>query len=186
MDVQWDVPRDIVIHSANVDFGPAQKAIGFCCYQPIKVKKLIFCDDDWIYPPGWAEALLNASTAGEAVAASGYSVGRLMRCGGTKNPDFVDIAQGFGGVSIDPAWLNLPDIAPPPEARLSDDIWLSGQLARQGILLRLCPGARLGLRPAFEDAHGLQDITGAGQTRAEANRAALDTLTARYGIWPAM
>ena len=73
---------------------------------------------------------------------------------------------------------------PPKEARVDDDIWLSGQLARQGIAIRLCPEARRGLAPAFADGYGLQDIEAPGQTRAEANQAALDHLTRRYGIWP--
>ncbi|MEM7597583.1 MAG: hypothetical protein AAF382_07770 [Pseudomonadota bacterium] len=148
------------------------------------MQRLIYCDDDWIYPQGWAKALLQAGGPAEAVAASGYSLHRLKRQGGVECSGFVDIAQGFGGVSVAPEWLDLPDIAPPPKARLADDIWLSAQLARQGIGIRLCPEARHGLRPAFEDEHGLQDIQVADQTRAAVNLAALDAVTEQFGIWP--
>lgn len=185
-DAPLNLPDGVFIHSSDVDYGPAQKVILFAIDPPISVNRLIYCDDDWIYPQGWAEALWNAGRPGEAVAASGFSVRRLKRRGGSETEAHVDIAQGFAGVCIDPEWLRLPDIAPPPEAAFADDIWLSGQMARQGISIRHCPEARAGLRPAFEDGHGLQDLDAPGQARAEVYHAALEELTRRYGIWPAV
>ena len=180
----YAVPSGAVIHIVDTDLGPAMKAICFAKNHSAEHKNLIFCDDDWIYPQGWSETLLSAGQAGAAVAASGFDVDRLKRRAAPKTGAFVDIAQGFAGVLITPNWFDVKDIVPPKEARLADDIWLSGQLARQGIAIRLCPEARRGLAPAFADGYGLQDIVAPGQTRAEANQAALDLLTRRYGIWP--
>ena len=167
------------------DLGPATKALGAAPLLAGRHRRLIWCDDDWLMPPGWAAALLGAQRPGEAVAASGFAVARLKRQGSAR-PGFTDIAQGFSGVLVDPAWLCLPDIAPPPEAWAVDDIWLSGQLARQQIPIRLAPGARAGLRPAFADWHGLQDATLGGRGRHAANLACADLLNRRHGIWPAL
>ncbi len=179
-----DVPEGVVVHMSLVDWGPAMKVIPLANDPQFKAQKLIYCDDDWIYPTGWAAALLAASLPSLAVAASGFNVDRLKRLGVYPGPDFVEVAQGFGGVCVDPVWMRRPEVSPPENAKLADDIWLSGQLAQQRVPIRLCQQAREGLVPAFEDRHGLQDLDVPGQRRAEANAAALDALTQRYGIWP--
>ncbi len=183
-----DALDGVTILRSKEDFGPATKAIVAARRIVGQVPRLIYCDDDWIYPPGWAAALLSAGSEGEAVAASGFSVARLKRCSGVSmnSTTHVDIAQGFGGVSVKPEWVAGAEAVPPPEARNADDIWLSGQLARQGIPICLCPTAREGLRPAFDDDHGLQDVDLPDQTRIASNRAALEELTRRYSLWPAM
>lgn len=183
---QLAVPEGVVIHRTVVDWGPASKVIPIASDPQIEAVRIIYCDDDWIYPDSWAAALLGGGQPHEAVAGSGFNVDRLRRRGKAPGSDFVQITQGFAGVSVDPKWLCLPDAAPPAEARLADDIWLSGLLARQRVPIRLCPEAREGLVPAFEDGYGLQDVQAPGQSRAEANAAALDALTQRYGIWPGL
>lgn len=170
--------------TADADFGPATKAIAPARALTGHIDHLIYCDDDWLMPPGWASALLTAQRPGEAVAASGWSVDRLKRQS-TAKPGCVDIAQGFSGVLIDPRWLAGQEIAPPPEAWATDDIWLSGQLAQQGVAIRLAETARKGITPAFDDAHALQDAVIDGRGRHAANMACVEALTRRYGIWPA-
>lgn len=179
------LPEGVDLLRVDNDLGPATKALAAAPLLAGRMRRLIWCDDDWIMPPGWAAALLDAQAQGEAVAASGFGVGRLKRKG-TPRPGFTDIAQGFAGVLADPAWLCRSDIAPPPEAWAVDDLWLSGQLARQNIPIRLAPVARAGLVPAFEDRHGLQDATAAGRSRHQANLACARLLHRRYGIWPAL
>lgn len=177
------LPEGVEVVTVPEDYGPATKALGAAPLLAGRIGRLIYCDDDWLMPPGWAAALLGAQRAGEAVAATGYGVTRLRRQG-TAREGFADVAQGYSGVLVDPAWLCRPDIAPPQAARAVDDIWLSGQLARQGVPIRLAPAAREGLAPAYEDAHGLQDTPVGGLSRNEANLACADLLTRRYGIWP--
>ena len=181
------MPDTIEVVRSDTDFGPATKAIVAARLLAGKMSRLIYCDDDWIYPPGWASALLATQRPGEAVAATGFDIARLKRQSHRTGQDdgLTDIAQGYSGVLIDPVWLAGPEIVPPPDAMTVDDIWLSGQLARQRVPVRLAPTARAGLVPAFEDAHGLQDATG-GRNRHALNLACLDLLTARYGLWQPM
>ena len=109
------LPDGVELVTADADFGPATKAIAPARALTGHIDHLIYCDDDWLMPPGWASALLTAQRPGEAVAASGWSVDRLKRQS-TAKPGCVDIAQGFSGVLIDPRWLAGEDLAPPPEA----------------------------------------------------------------------
>ena len=177
------LPKGAEILWSDTDFGPATKAIVPARHLAAQVDHLIYCDDDWIMPPGWAAALLEGASNGWAAAASGYGVERLKRRAEPGRGD-TDIAQGFAGVAISPDWLAGPDIGPPAPAWAVDDIWLSGQLARQGIPVRLAPKAREGMVPAFDDDHALQDTTIDGQSRHEANLACAKLLHDRYGIWP--
>ena len=107
VDNMHEAPKDAVIHIEDMDFGPAMKAICGAGHHAQRAKRLVYCDDDWIYPQGWADALLSAGPPGVAVAASGFNVDRLNRASPPKSSDFVDIAQGFGGVSIDPNWFDV-------------------------------------------------------------------------------
>jgi len=116
-------------------------------------------------------------------------VARLKRRGAAPAGDGgdggdVNIAQGYSGVAVDPAWLSHDACIPPAEVRAVDDIWLSGQLARQGIPIRLVPGARAGMVPAIDDAHALQAAVIGGRDRHAANLACCELLTARHGLWP--
>ena len=123
---------------------------------------------------------------GEAVTGAGFSVSRLGRRPEriVDKDDHTDVAQGFSGVLIDPEWLCGNELEPPDAAWAVDDLWLSGHLARQGIALRVAAAARSGMRPAFTDAHGLQDAVIGGRDRHRANLACATLLHERYGIWP--
>lgn len=167
------LPEGVTLLRTETDLGPATKALPAARALAGRDLRLIYCDDDWIYPPDWAARLLTDTE--EATTGQAWDIARLGRKGtGT------DIAQGFSGVCIRPRWLAAPDMAPPPDALPADDIWLSGQLARQGVPLHARSAARRAMRPAFDDAHALQDIT----RRDAANRACAALVNARYGIWP--
>lgn len=169
------LPDGVTLLRADTDLGPASKAVPAARAHVGRLKRLVWCDDDWIYPPHWARALLSAAAPGVATTGQAWGVERIGRQG-----TGADIAQGFSGVSVDPAWIAGPEADPPGDVQAVDDIWLSGQLARQGIALREVPQARDGMIPAFADAHGLQDSGG----RDAANRACAALLHERYGIWP--
>lgn len=166
-----------VLWSAQ-DHGPATKALVAARHLMHRTLKLIYCDDDWLYSPGWAAALLDGSercaTTGQA-----WDLARIGRTGAG-----CDIAQGFSGVCITPSWLAGAHAMPPEPARDADDVWLSGVLAFNGIEVRAVSSARAAMRPAYEDTHGLQDANVAGQTRDIANRAAAQAIHDRFGIWP--
>ena len=177
------LPRGVTLLRTATDEGPATKALPAARALTGRIDRLIYCDDDWLVPQGWAAALLDATDDRHAAAASGFGLERLRRKG-TSTPGLADIAQGFAGVCIRPGWLAGPGCTPPPAAWPVDDIWLSAQLARQGIGIRRAAAARTGLRHAFDDAHALQNAVIDGRGRAAANRACLDAITARDGLWP--
>ncbi|MGQ3488243.1 hypothetical protein [Roseovarius pacificus] len=179
------LPEGVELLRHESDLGPATKALPAARRLAGQVGRMIWCDDDWIMGPGWASALLDEAAAREATTGQGYGVARLRRRGSAPTPAHVEIAQGFAGVCADPAWLSGPDMDPPPTAWPVDDIWLSGQLARQGIAIRTVPAARRAMRLAHGDGPALQDSAIGGRSRHGANIACLDELTARYGIWPA-
>ncbi|MCZ0814035.1 MAG: hypothetical protein ACQEVT_16445 [Pseudomonadota bacterium] len=178
------LPAGVELMWSAQDHGPATKALVASDRLAGQVPRLIYCDDDWIAGPGWAAALLEAAHPDEAVTGQGFSVARLGRVSGAPTPEHADIAQGFSGVLIDPAWLSGPDLAPPTAVRAVDDIWLSGLLAARGIAIRSAPPAREALRPAFADDHALQDSLIAGQGRHDANLTAAALIHARHDIWP--
>ena len=168
-----DLPEGVTLLWADTDLGPATKVIPAARALADRDLRLICCDDDWLYGPDWAAHLLTDDE--EATTGQAWDIARLGRAG-----TGIDIAQGFSGVCIRPDWLAAADMDPPPEARTVDDIWLTGQLARQGIPLRERPAARQQMRPAYDDHHALQHRT----PRNAANRACADLLHRRYGIWP--
>ncbi len=178
------LPLGVNLLWSEDDLGPAGKALIASRHLAGKVERLIYCDDDWIYSTGWAEALLQGAGKAVATTGQGFSVERLKRQSNAA-PGFTDIAQGFSGVCVDPAWLSSPDMIPPNSAWPVDDIWLSGQLARQGIALRQVANARAAIQPAYDDTHALQDTRIAGQDRQAANLACVEELTRRYSLWPA-
>ena len=180
-----DLPDRVEVMWTDRDEGPATKVLPAARALAGRNSRLIYCDDDWIMTQGWAARLLAAGGPNEAVAGAGFDVDRLKRRSHrAPDPAVCDIAQGFAGVSIRPDWLSGPDCMPPPEAWAVDDIWLSAQLARQGIPIRLAPDAREGMRLAYEDAHGLQDAAISGRERHAANLACVARVTARYSLWP--
>ncbi|WP_101065743.1 hypothetical protein [Roseovarius salinarum] len=180
------LPAGVTVLRCETDHGPATKALVAARHLGGQAMRLIYCDDDWIMPKHWAARLLAATGPHAAAAGSGFSVARLKRHTPPAPADTVDIAQGFAGVAVDPAWFASPDLDPPAPAWPVDDIWLSGQLARRGVRIRHVPHAAAGMQLAFDDGLALQDSRIGGQVRAEANLACAALLHGRYGIWPPM
>jgi hypothetical protein len=179
------LPGGVDVLRVPHDEGPATKVLPAARALAGQVDRLIYCDDDWLMPPDWAARLLCAQSDREAVAASGFDVSRFKRrshC--AADPGRADIAQGFAGVAVCPDWFAGPGQSPPPAAWPVDDLWLSAQLAHQGIPIRLVPTAREGALPAYADDHALQSAIIGGRDRNAANLACLDMLTARFGLWP--
>ena len=179
------VPRGVEVWRVPEDEGPATKVLPAARALAGRVDRLIYCDDDWILPQGWAACLLAASNDTVAAAGAGFDLARLKRQSHRHpDPGFTDIAQGYAGVCIRPDWLAAADCAPSRAAWAVDDVWLSAQLARQGIAIRLQRAARCGMQLATDDAHALQHAVIDGQTRHAANLACVADVTARYGLWP--
>ena len=122
------------------DFGPGTKLLPILnIVSPDD--KIIYLDDDNIYPYTLVETLVKKSdqypnsalcVAGLKVNFDTFETFKTV----SKKDDFVDIVQGYGGVLVKPRFfsekvyeLNLA----PKEARLSDDFWFSCNLDVCGV-----------------------------------------------------
>jgi len=157
--------------------GKVSEAVHFLRGRPCH---LLYCDDDWLYGPGWAQGFLDTARThpGAVIATSTFNVRRLGLTGG----DGARIAQGFGGVIIDPNWLGTSALTPPASAWAVDDIWLSAQYARTGRTIIEASHLRRQVQP-LADPDRLQDAVVKGENRADANRKMAHHLAAEYGIW---
>lgn len=162
------LPAGVRVLRTETDLGPAGKLLATAGAFP--GADILYCDDDWLYAPGWAQAF-SGEHPGRVVAASAWPVERIGRRGGT-------IAQGFAGVRV------AADVAraippPPPEAWAVDDIWLSGWFAGLGLEVVPAPRAR-GLCSPLRSPGALQSNT----ARDAANRATAARLHRDLKIWP--
>ncbi|MEM9129108.1 MAG: hypothetical protein AAGA97_05245 [Pseudomonadota bacterium] len=172
-----DVPAGVEVIWCEDDLGPAMKVLIGARRLEGSGKRMIYCDDDWLYPPHWAKGLLRHD--GGATCGQAWDIARIGRSGTGR-----DIAQGFSGVCIEPNWLSDPALCPSEIAWPVDDIWLSGQLARKRISIQEMRPALHGLRRAFSDTDSLQNTVFQGRNRDQANRACAAEMHALYGIWP--
>lgn len=167
------LPEGVALEWVAKDLGPATKILpAILSARAPRAARILYCDDDWIYGPGWAATLIAAADAdpGCAVAASCFDAARIGAPGWR-------VAQGFAGVLVTPAMLD--GIAPPDgDLRLVDDVWLSAHLAARGTRLIEVPAARALVSPAGNEAARLQDRT----DRARLNRAAAGWARRAYGL----
>lgn len=164
-----DLPQGVEVIETETDFGPAGKLLATAEHFP--QADILYCDDDWLYAPGWAATLRAAHRPGQVSAASTWVTERIGRRGGR-------IAQGFAGVLVD-AEIAQSVAAPPPEAWAVDDIWLSGHFEALGQRIKTVPGARATAAPLASPG-ALQDHT----PRDAANRRAAARIHRTFGIWP--
>ncbi|HHB80332.1 MAG TPA: glycosyltransferase family 2 protein [Aliiroseovarius sp.] len=143
--------------------------------------RLPFCDDDWLYGPGWTQGFLDAARKHPEAVICGASFA-AQRLGLPNAPDTARIAQGFAGVMLQPDWLDDAALNPPQEAWPVDDIWLSAQFARLGRAVIQAPGLRAQASP-LPDPEPLQDAVFAGEGRGQLNQQLAHKLATQYHIW---
>ena len=177
-----NVPEGIEVVRTDMDYGPATKLLGVLRDRP--AGDILYCDDDCLYAPGWAEAMLGARKSEDhAIAAAPFSVSRLKR---HANAPFDQVAQGFAGVLVRTEMFDTSVFDLPDAAFASDDVWLSGLLAQARIPIIAAPEARALCDSRRLDGPSLQTEVIDGLSRADANQACADALTARFGLWPPM
>ena len=175
----------------EADPGPIAKALHAARHLRGQPCQLLYCDDDWLYQPGWASGFLAAARQhpGAVICASGYDATRLgLACGDGlprgdgKEQGYVDIAQGFAGVLIRPEWLQADNLTAPDAAWAVDDIWLSALHARAG--RKICKaGALRRLMAPLAEPQALQQARIGGLARDEANRMTARHVARHFGIW---
>lgn len=165
------LPAGVDLLTTNSDLGPAGKLLPAARAHP--GADILYCDDDWLYGPGWAAAFRAARAAAPhaVIAAASWPTERIGRVGGT-------VVQGFaGGLVAAKAAAAIPD--PPQAAWAVDDIWLSGHYAAIGLPVVTAPGARALMHPLASPG-ALQDST----VRDMDNRAAAALIHRRHAVWP--
>jgi len=72
-----DVPEGVTICQTEEDLGPATKILPACKEFRDKDVQILFCDDDGVFPKGWAKCLfdIQEKRADEAVATLGRPIG---------------------------------------------------------------------------------------------------------------
>jgi len=102
---------------------------------------------------------------------------------------YADIAEGFGGVLVEPDMFADAAFAIPPVLWAVDDIWLSGCLACQGIPIWVEKVVTKGGPKKKENSTGNERIAALGRAvieghdRLQANRAAIRHFREQHGIW---
>lgn len=155
-DCAYDIPEslssrsDIVI-LRGTDYGPATKVLGLLEANLPDIgpsTRIFYCDDDRIYDPDRSSEFYDASIAHpdsvicqattpywkffvDGNAGYEYNSQGLFPAGKHLIQNgHVDIAEGFGGVVIQPRFVTKDVFAIPANCRLVDDIWLSGHVLK--------------------------------------------------------
>jgi hypothetical protein len=175
--------------------------------------RIIYCDDDELYAPHWAETLVAGSDQypGECVAVSGQFVATLdhevfvrslrykllnvltldgfrhyyRRRHRPKRPGLgpVDICQGFGGVLVRPHFFG-PEVYKIPDILWTvDDIWLSGHLASRGIPIRRVSDKKLCRKSELASVHDLTSYTYKQHDRIAVDHMCVEYYRKNYSIW---
>lgn len=149
--------RAITIITADKDYGPATKLIpAFLAERKNPDTKIIIVDDDQVYPRyhleclnNWANLLPNSAVGGAGcfmpdkyppskVLGKDSVVGSSLRLSADKLSYLtqVDILFGYASYVVRPRFLNdqlLDYSGAPTAAFFEDDVWVSGNLARNGV-----------------------------------------------------
>ncbi len=130
--------ENIHIHRVNKDYGPITKLLPTLAQEKDDTK-IIYVDDDMIYGRDFVENMVAYSEKypDKAICNHAWSVKRFLDHNKYDSKDErKDVAEGFAGVLVKPKFFrdDIYNILEAPEsAFFSDDIWISGHLAKNGI-----------------------------------------------------
>ena len=136
----------LTIVEAGRDWGPATKVLpALRLYQDSPDQRLVYVDDDNIYPRTMLETMVAHADArpDSVIAMRGWQAPASLRFkdvdivfgSAIRSPLRVDVVTGCGGVLVRPRFFDAGVFA--LEARshafYTDDVWLSDHLARRGV-----------------------------------------------------
>lgn len=206
-------PKGVEVRISDEDFGPATKVLPAVQAFEGQNVRIIYCDDDELYQPDWAETLINASNVhpNACVCVNGLTVSwienlatsrrarfrlmnaltlgvtgrRFRRARPKKRPGIgrVDIAQGFGGVLVRPDFFGSAVYDIPDVLWTVDDTWLSGHLATQGVPIERVAARKMCKKAASASVSALKDYSYANYDRVEADYLCVEWYREHFGIW---
>lgn len=208
-----DVPKGVEIRRCATDYGPATKVLPTVRLFEGQDVRIIYCDDDRLYHPDWAENLLHHSDMhpGSCIAEAGevveltfrkafkdsktYSALRWPTAGiygyvfRRKNRSLdpgigmIDICKGYGGVLVRPEFFQAAAFEIPDILWTVDDVWLSGQLALNKIPIQKAATRENSTKTSVADMNALVDHIEEKHGRHEANMACIRYFQERHHIW---
>jgi len=207
------MPNGVEVRRCPIDYGPATKVLPAVERFIGQDVRILYCDDDRIYHPGWAANLLRESDLhpGECMAEAGEVVRLAMRRAFKAGPAYValkiltlgihsyffrrtnrllapghglvDICHGYGGVLVRPEFFTPAAFVIPDLLWTVDDIWLSGQLALNGVLIRKIAHSPNSDKTDVATISALIDYVDQDHGRYEANQACIRYFQQTAGIW---
>ncbi len=207
------LPAGINVVMLDEDLGPATKIVpAIRAYRGQDVK-LIFCDDDKIFDPDWAQRLIDTSNLYPDCAVTIESqtikfihwmaryrkrefffmlfhlatLGLWKRRRAGKGKVYADIMEGWGGAMVKPQFFDDAVFDIPDIYWTVDDIWLSGHLEVRGVKIVKAPkGNERWENPVstpYEPLDALKFYTYKGYNRAAADLACVQYFQREFGIW---
>lgn len=207
------LPSDIEVRFCDEDFGPATKVLPAVNEFSGQDVQIIYCDDDEVYKPEWAETLMQAAKLNPSecsticglnvasvdfeafLQSAGYkSMSRFSRKLYSSLPwkrrrperprsGHIDICQGFGGVLVRPEFFGAEVFDIPDIAWMVDDIWLSGHLAVRSIPKRRVSTHKLCQKSELAHVNSLTQYVHDGLDRVQADHMCVEFYRKKYGIW---
>lgn len=204
------VPKGVELHIVEDDLGPATKILPALELLSDKSTPIIFCDDDKIYDPTWAQRYLECkqqhqnavicessldvrtleARAYRATHPALYRIRRVASFGTwkpTKNyhSDKNLIFEGVGGVLVEPRFFtddvyDIPDIL-----WTVDDVWLSGHVTKNGIEIK--HNREISTKPPLPTSNAkkfaLNKMVYKDHNRYAADMACVEYYRKNHGIW---
>lgn len=166
LDDLRDVCPLIHVRRVDDDDGPATKWLAPCDRFVADPRHIIFvCDDDMVYHPCAVDTIAEGMRKfpQSAVALRGWNVHSSHQWGRTpllcgKTYQRCDVVTGVGGFGLRAQYVNTTRVRgeiqeffqSDPGAACMDDIWLSGELARNEVTKYIAPNVDVQSIPNFE------------------------------------
>lgn len=206
-------PAGIEIMRCDEDYGPATKVLPAARHFAGEKVNIIYCDDDEIYEPDWAETLIRNSELypSDCIAIMGLTTRwvkdaafrrsakfRILNLltldlyrryyarknyGARPGPGIVDLCQGFGGVLVRPDFFPPSAYDIPDIIWTVDDIWLSGQMQLNGVQIRRVSTTKKCIKSEVAKVSDLSRYIFNGFDRVDSDFLAVKYFQEKYGIW---
>jgi hypothetical protein len=207
------MPDGVLLRRCPSDYGPATKILPAVRAFSGQDVCILYCDDDRLYHPDWAghlleeherhpeDCIVEAGEKIEVTALRAFGNTARYRLLSRSSLGFyghfhrkkiraldpghglVDIAKGYGGVLVRPSFLPDSAFEIPDFFWTVDDIWLSGQMALNGVKIRKVSKREKSTKTNLAEVAALIDFADHDRGRDAANLACIRHYQDNFGIW---